>query len=436
MKKRIAAFSLALVIIFTLLPVCASASEGVRFTDVKEGAFYYESVKWAVEQGITSGTTDTTFSPGRTCKRSEAVTFLWRAMGCPEPTVTSCPFTDVTPGKYYYKAALWAYENGIANGTSKTTFGPNEPCTRAQIVTFLFRATGEHRIQGECGFTDVSKSSSYWDAVNWASMSAITSGTTKTTFSPRKDCTRGQIVTFLYRTFAKGVEWRFLAVILRNADIHYTKSTGERVDDTTTMTDEEVNMYIDLSGRVRDDLITLSRGVIGAKMDYIVIDKTITFDDLVYSEGNGYWLDPKGAEKFLPSTVDLDYYDHITFFTDMDLEVTYLGLGGVPFSQNTGYSLIRVKDTYNASWIFDENRAWPSAAIVHEFLHFMETWSKYNNCGIYLGLHKGAEYYEDDPYWDKWYYYEQYINCEIPLSNGAYTGVPIGLWRQPPHSFR
>ena len=172
------------------------------FTDVKEGKYYYEPVLWAYyhDPQITTGTTATTFGPNDTCTRGQVVTFLWRAKGCPEPTVTAHPFTDVKESAYYYKAMLWAVENGITSGTSATTFGPNENCTRSQVVTFLWRADGKPEpMSSECPFTDIKTNSSYYKAVLWAVENGITSGTSATTFGPKNTCTRGQIVTFLYR---------------------------------------------------------------------------------------------------------------------------------------------------------------------------------------------------------------------------------------------
>ena len=170
------------------------------FTDVKPGAYYEEAVKWAVAYGVTNGTSDTTFSPNNTCTRAQVVTFLWRAMGSPEPATTTCPFTDVKTTGYYYKAVLWAVENEITSGVSATKFGTNDPCTRAQVVTFLWRTDGRPEpVSSTCPFTDLKVGASYYKAVLWAVENGITTGTTATTFTPGKTCTRGQIVTFLYR---------------------------------------------------------------------------------------------------------------------------------------------------------------------------------------------------------------------------------------------
>ena len=172
-----------------------------RFDDVKdESQYYYEPVYWAVEQGITNGTSKTEFSPEKGCTRAQVVTFLWRAAGEPKPTATTCNFEDVKKGAYYYDAVLWAVENNITNGTSKTTFDPEKTCTRAQIVTFLWRAAKEPKPTATtCAFNDVKAGAYYYDAVLWAVEKEITNGTSKNTFDPEKTCTRAQIVTFLYR---------------------------------------------------------------------------------------------------------------------------------------------------------------------------------------------------------------------------------------------
>ena len=169
------------------------------FVDVATGSYYEDAVDWAVENGITQGTDDTHFSPDGICTRAQAATFLWRAAGSPKPETRTMRFTDVPAGSYYYDAVLWAVENGITKGTSNTTFSPNMTCTRAQIVTFLWRSEKSPAAGTANLFVDVKSTVYYADAVLWAVKEDITKGTTSTTFSPNADCTRAQIVTFLWR---------------------------------------------------------------------------------------------------------------------------------------------------------------------------------------------------------------------------------------------
>ena len=169
------------------------------FVDVATGSYYEDAVDWAVENGITKGTDDTHFSPDGICTRAQAVTFLWRTAGSPKPETRAMPFTDVPAGSYYYDAVLWAVENGITKGTGDTTFSPNMTCSRAQIVAFLWRSEKSPASGTVNPFADVKSTAYYADAVLWAVKENITKGTTSTTFSPNVDCTRAQIVTFLWR---------------------------------------------------------------------------------------------------------------------------------------------------------------------------------------------------------------------------------------------
>ena len=169
------------------------------FVDVATGSYYEDAVDWAVENGITQGTDDTHFAPDGICTRAQAVAFLWRAAGSPKPETRTMPFADVPAGSYYYDAVLWAVENGITEGTSDTTFSPNMTCTRAQIVAFLWRSEKSPAAGTANPFADVKSTAYYADAVLWAVKEDITKGTTSTAFSPNTDCTRAQIVTFLWR---------------------------------------------------------------------------------------------------------------------------------------------------------------------------------------------------------------------------------------------
>ena len=170
------------------------------FLDVPAGAYYEDAVVWAVGKGITSGTNATTFDPNGTCTRAQAVTFLWRAAGSPTPKTKLMPFPDVPVGSYYWNAVLWAIEQGITEGTSYLTFSPNDSCTRAQIVTFLWRAKGNPAVSGNAPFTDVAPDAYYAAAVTWAEKNGITGGIGNGLFGSNNTCTRAQIVTFLYRT--------------------------------------------------------------------------------------------------------------------------------------------------------------------------------------------------------------------------------------------
>lgn len=173
------------------------------FVDVKANDYFYDAVLWAAQNGITSGTDAVHFTPDGVCSRAQAVTFLWRAAGSPAPKSVSMPFTDVPKGSYYETAVLWAVENGITKGTSDTTFSPDATCSRAQIVTFLWRSQKSPAVGSLNPFTDVSANAYYTDAVLWAVEENITKGTTATTFSPDTDCSRAQIVTLLYRAYVK-----------------------------------------------------------------------------------------------------------------------------------------------------------------------------------------------------------------------------------------
>lgn len=171
----------------------------ISFRDVKQGDYFYDAVQWAVEKGITEGTSANTFSPNASCTRAQMVTFLWRAAGSPAPKSTTNPFRDVRSTDYYYDAVLWAVENGITSGTGADTFAPNATVTRGQTVTFLYRAAGSPAVGGNAGFSDVNANDYYNSAVAWAAENNITGGVGNGNFAPNADCTRAQIVTLLYR---------------------------------------------------------------------------------------------------------------------------------------------------------------------------------------------------------------------------------------------
>ena len=170
------------------------------FSDVNDNDYFLNPVLWAVDNGITAGTGNGNFSPNATCTRGQVVTFLWRAVGQPEPNTTENPFADVSESDYFYKPVLWALENGVTSGTGGSNFSPNNPCTRDQVVTFLWRAMGKPAPNAtEHPFSDVPDNAYFFQPVLWALENGITSGTSATTFAPSNPCTRGQVVTFLYR---------------------------------------------------------------------------------------------------------------------------------------------------------------------------------------------------------------------------------------------
>lgn len=174
-------------------------SASTQFTDIDANEYYFEPILWAQDVGATAGVTGTTLDPNGDCPRGQVVDFLWRAMGSPEPKSTSNPFTDVSSSDSYYKAVLWAYKSGVTSGTTVDAFSPNNTCTRGQVMTFLWRAKNKPAASGGNLFTDVKEGEYYEIAVNWAVEESITYGTSATTFSPNATCTRAQILTFLYR---------------------------------------------------------------------------------------------------------------------------------------------------------------------------------------------------------------------------------------------
>lgn len=214
MEKILIKRGMVMLLVCTMLlssvPVSVFAEEDTQyvntFTDVSESDYYYEAVRWAVETGVTTGVSSTEFGVNNTCTRAQVVTFLWRAKGCPVPVSTTDSFTDVSAGVYYYDAMLWAVENGIVTGTSATTFSPNNTVTRGQVITFLHRMMGKPSSSTTNPFTDVSESDYYYDAVLWALESGVTTGATNTQFNPGTVCTRVQVITFLWRALNKNTD--------------------------------------------------------------------------------------------------------------------------------------------------------------------------------------------------------------------------------------
>ena len=224
--RRNRMFSLLLAAVMLLGAASAVAAEN-SFTDVSEKAYYYEPVLWAAQEGVTQGTSETKFSPDQNCTRAQIVTFLWRANGCPAPKSDAHSFIDVKDSAFYYRAMLWAVEEGVTQGTTATTFSPNDPCTRGQAVALIHRAQGAPEISGGANpFTDVSSANYFYQPVLWAVENGVTYGTSATTFEPFKECSRAQIVTFLYRVYYKEVAP--LAALIRPQDAEIDE--GETVE--------------------------------------------------------------------------------------------------------------------------------------------------------------------------------------------------------------
>ena len=201
-RRCTALLSLALILCL-LLGTTALAAEN-PFHDVNSADYFYEPVLWAVENGVTAGVTPTSFAPNAPCTRGQTVAFLWRALGKPTPQKTENPFTDVAASAYYYTPVLWAVEKGVTYGISATQFGPEATVTRSQVVTFLWRAAGSPAAATSTNpFTDVRASEYYYKAVLWAAEKSITAGVTPTSFAPNAPCTRAQIVSFIYRMQTK-----------------------------------------------------------------------------------------------------------------------------------------------------------------------------------------------------------------------------------------
>ena len=196
-RARYLGLLLAVLLVCTILAPAAAAAG--QFTDVPDGAYYYDAVEWAVTRGITNGKTPTQFAPNDPCTRAQMVTFLWRMNGSPVVPNQTVPFTDVPASSYYYNAVLWATTQGITDGTDATHFSPNQTVTRAQAVTMIWRADGSKKPAGASGFSDVPAGAYYADAVAWAKEQGITNGKDAQHFAPNDPCTRAQIVTLLYR---------------------------------------------------------------------------------------------------------------------------------------------------------------------------------------------------------------------------------------------
>lgn len=202
-KKQIITLLLSMVFLTTFTTsVLAAEPSSVGFTDVPSDSWCFKQVAWAIEQGITSGTSPTTFSPNSTCTNAQVLTFIWRACGSPDSSGNN-PFEDIVGGSYYCKPALWAYENGMVSGGR---FQPDKPCTRSMAVTYMWKQARCPKASAELNFVDVNANTDYAQAVAWALDMGITNGTSDTTFSPEDTCTRAQIITFLYRGLTENTE--------------------------------------------------------------------------------------------------------------------------------------------------------------------------------------------------------------------------------------
>ena len=226
-------FILAFALILSTFTFGAGAEAAGRFDDVPSSAWYSDAVGWSVDEGVAEGTGGSTFSPNAVCTRAEIVTFIWRMAGSPEPSgQLAGSFTDLEPDAYYYDAMLWANETGIISGTSATTLSPNENCTRAQAVTLLWRYSGSDDSY-TTHFTDVPKSAYCYEAVAWAGNRYVADGTTLMEFSPDSTCTRAQIVTMLYRMQRRGTE------ALLSSDIEYVRIENNFEGGERSLTAEE-----------------------------------------------------------------------------------------------------------------------------------------------------------------------------------------------------
>ena len=259
---RLLSALLALTLLLAMVPqLSLTARAAGSFQDVPADAYYAEPVYWALECNVTNGTDAAHFSPDRTCTRAQVVTFLWRALGCPEPWSGYNPFADVKENQYYYKAVLWAVERGVTTGTSANRFSPDSGCTRGQVVTFLWRSLGwsTPRSVGN-PFTDVGPDEYYSTAVRWAVENGITTGSGPTRFSPNATCTRGQIVTFLYRTYVHSVgpipsESNLIGISMPTRDLQRWNQDGDNMKKEL----EAAGYNVDLKYAANDPSLQISQ---------------------------------------------------------------------------------------------------------------------------------------------------------------------------------
>ena len=322
MKKRLLSLALALTMCFTLTISASATSNKSNFTDVSANAYYADAVAWAVQEGITSGTSATTFSPDQTCTTAQILTFLWRSQNQPKPTIQN-PYSDVKSSDYYYKAALWAHEKGLVNGTK---FNGSTSCTRSATVTYLWKLAGSPSAPA-ANFTDVPSNASYAKAVAWAVSEGITSGTSATTFGPSTTCTRGQIVTFLYRdlvdTASEGQGFAYYGLKPTAVlDVEYPFTTACSNDKSRTTT-----------GTVK--FVNYSRKSLDNGYDEVRISLEYTFSDnaaanygyTAYTAGMDYYLfsDDLGVEDDIYADVAINWNGKT--YTDCS-ESFFIGMNG------------------------------------------------------------------------------------------------------------
>ena len=265
--KRTVPFLLVLVLLTALFPTNSTAA---NFTDVANDAYYYDAVEWGANNGIAMGTAPGIFSPDQPCTRAQILTFIWRAIGEPKPSNMNCPFTDVQRNSYYEQAVLWAVEFKITSGVSTTKFAPDQVCTRAQAVTFLWRACGAPPSKQLNAFSDVSEKAYFLRPVMWASAESITNGTSSTLFSPDQTCTRGQIITFLYRCAKNNClasqetpsYYEFYKEIVRKAEQEYGPAQTRPYHDLTLLWGVGGIRLLDLNNDGIDELLLWKNKVI------------------------------------------------------------------------------------------------------------------------------------------------------------------------------
>ncbi|MBE7005680.1 MAG: hypothetical protein E7424_00830 [Ruminococcaceae bacterium] len=261
---------------------CVVTKDGNPFSDVKDSDYFFKPVLWAVthDPQVTNGVSLTNFGPNQTCTRGQVVTFLWRAVGCPEPKVSSNPFVDVKQTDYFYEPVLWALGEGITKGIDATHFGPGRGCTRGQVVTFLWRTEGEPAPSGKNPFKDVTAEDYFYKPVLWAVEQGITNGTSPNTFAPNATCTRGQIVTFLYRDLAPANILAKTDLLMYVEDVMTVTGRGVvitgRIDNGKVKTGDKIRIIGSADGDVKDETFTVE----GIEMFHKIMDSAEAGDNV------------------------------------------------------------------------------------------------------------------------------------------------------------